>query len=51
MVSETYYDLGSSAQVCEIKTKMCETKQKTQDVTTCYNILNRLWEKLDLFYT
>lgn len=39
VVGETYSNFGNSAQIYEIKTKICEIKLCDQSVTTYYNTL------------
>ncbi|KAH9753027.1 protein kinase domain-containing protein [Citrus sinensis] len=49
-VTETYSDLGNSAQIYDLKTRIRETKQGSQGVTKYYNILKGLWQELDQYY-
>lgn len=41
-VTETYSDLGKTAQLYEFKCRIHETKQGSDTVTTYYNIMNSL---------
>ncbi|KAH9657194.1 retrovirus-related pol polyprotein from transposon RE1 [Citrus sinensis] len=50
VVTETYSDLGNSAQIYDLKTRIRETKQGSQGVTKYYNILKGLWQELDQYY-
>ena len=49
-VTETYSDLGNSAQIYDLKTRIRETKQGSQGATKYYNILKGLWQELDQYY-
>ncbi|KAL5552266.1 hypothetical protein UlMin_002442 [Ulmus minor] len=49
-VSATFSDLGNSAQVYEVKTKIRDTKQGDMTVTKFYNRLQSLWQELDQYY-
>lgn len=49
-VKETYSDLGNSAQLYEVTTKMRELRQRSKSVTQYYNELKTLWMECDLYY-
>ena len=49
-VTKAYSDLGNSAQIYDLKTRIRETKQGSQGVTKYYNILKGLWQELDHYY-
>ncbi|XP_031263274.1 uncharacterized protein LOC116121458 [Pistacia vera] len=50
IAKETYSDMGNSAQISEIKSRLRETKQGNMSVTQYYSLLAKLWQELDLFY-
>lgn len=49
-VKETYSDLGNSAQLYEVTTKMRELQQGSKFVTQYYNELKTPWMECDLYY-
>ncbi|KAL5538955.1 hypothetical protein UlMin_042994 [Ulmus minor] len=49
-VSATFSDLGNSAQVYEVKTKIRDTKQGDMTVNKFYNRRQSLWQELDQYY-
>jgi len=49
-VTETYSDLGNTAQLFEIKSQLREQKQGSLSVTQYFNSLNNIWHELDLYY-
>lgn len=48
VAKETYSNLGNSAQVLEIKSKLREIKQGLMFLTQFHDSLTKLWEELDL---
>ncbi|XP_024038874.1 uncharacterized protein LOC127898956 [Citrus sinensis] len=49
-IRDTYSDLENSSQIFELKTQLWQSKQGNREVTTYYNELLILWQKLDLCY-
>ena len=49
MAKETYSDMGNSAQISELKSRLRETKHDSMSVTQYYSTLAQLWKELDLF--
>ncbi|KAL2497494.1 Bifunctional aspartokinase/homoserine dehydrogenase 1 [Abeliophyllum distichum] len=47
-VKETYSDSENSSQIFEIKTKLCQLKQREREVTNYYMDMCNLWQELDL---
>ncbi|KAH9741645.1 protein kinase domain-containing protein [Citrus sinensis] len=45
-VTETYSDLGNTAQLYELKCRIHETKQGSDTMTAYYNIMNSLWGRV-----
>lgn len=49
-VKDTYSDVGNSAQLYEVTTKMRDAKQGSKSVTQYFNDLMALWMECDLYY-
>lgn len=49
-VKDCYSDLENSSQIYDLKTRLWQSKQGGQDVTTYYNLLLTLWQELDQCY-
>ncbi|XP_024024274.1 uncharacterized protein LOC112092395 [Morus notabilis] len=49
-VRENYSDLKNASQVFEIKSKLKDIRQGNLDITEYYNMLQTLWQELDMHY-
>ncbi|KAJ0095159.1 hypothetical protein Patl1_15752 [Pistacia atlantica] len=47
IAKETYSDMGNSAQIFEIKSRLREAKQGNMSITQYYSVLAKLWQELD----
>ena len=45
-----YSDMENTAQCFEIRSAIWTTRQGNHSVTEYYNLLNKLWQEMDLFY-
>ena len=50
-VQEMYSDLQNAAQCFEVRSALRYTRQGNKSVTEYFNILEELWQEIDLFYT